>query len=121
MFVNWDAVIALLLPAVIVALALGYLALRRYFEHKERMAMIEQGLVPSEAKLQDSGTTGSSPMTGVMLTVVGLAVTLGLMTIGIGPWLLAGLVPAAIGIGLLIAHYLQEGATSRNDQDGKEE
>lgn len=43
------------------------------------------------------------------------------MTIGIGPWLLAGLIPAAIGIGLMIAHYLQEGRSEDDRIDGDEE
>ena len=102
MYVDWAVIGAFGLPALVVMMGLGYAALRRYFVHKERMAMIERGMVPPENRIAFPRTPAARRSTGIFLTVVGLAVTLGLLTLGIGPWLLAGLVPAAMGIGLLL-------------------
>ena len=40
---------------------------------------------------------------GLILGLVGLAITIGLMTIGVGPWLLIGLLPLFIGLALVLA------------------
>ena len=105
----WDVAIVFGFPAVIVALGLLYFAFQRYLKHKEWMAMIDKGIVPedwgrSEFAAKPTGKS-SSP---VVVTLVGVAITLGLATIGIGPWLIGGLVPTAIGCGLLINEYLGE-------------
>lgn len=102
MYVDWAVIGAFGLPALVVVLGLGYATLRRYFIHKERMAMIERGLVPPETRIALPRTPAARRSTGIFLTVVGFAITLGLLTLGVGPWLLAGLVPAAVGIGLLL-------------------
>jgi hypothetical protein len=55
---------------------------------------------------------------GVVITVLGLALTLCLYPIGfltgnsyplhLGPWLLAGLIPLFLGLSLVLLHYLTE-------------
>lgn len=121
MLVDWAVIGVFGLPALVVALGLGYAALRRYFIHKERMAMIERGLVPPERSLSlPPQTPAARRSAGVFLTVVGLAITLGLLTLGIGPWLLAGLVPAAIGIGSLIEQELRHRDNGGDEDEPRE-
>ncbi|MBO8140789.1 MAG: hypothetical protein H0Z37_01240 [Firmicutes bacterium] len=92
------------MPALVVALAIGYAMVHRYLRHKERLALIEKGIVPDELK---PGTANSMPgagfTSGLILAAVGLALTVGLATIGIGPWLIAGLIPLAVGGALVVA------------------
>jgi hypothetical protein len=105
---------------------LSFLSLRRYLEHRERMAMIARGITPPEERHRSL----SQPMFirragvlqgGLITAMVGLALTLGLYPIGfyvppslvgpyhLGPWLLAGLIPLAVGGALILGHYLTPG------------
>jgi Domain of unknown function (DUF6249) len=98
-------------------LFLGFILFVRYLDHRERMSMIEHGLVPEEA--------GHAPPRvallrgGLITTMVGFAVTVGLYTLGyllpppfnavpgrLGPWLLPGLIPLAVGLALVASYYL---------------
>ncbi|HKS70622.1 MAG TPA: DUF6249 domain-containing protein [Ktedonobacterales bacterium] len=108
------------------ALFLGFILLVRYLDHRERMSMIEHGLVPDE-------TTRTPPRAallrgGLITTMVGFAVTVGLYTLGyllpppfsavpgrLGPWLLPGLIPLAVGLALVASYYL---APPRQRQSG---
>ncbi len=105
---------------------LSFLSLRRYLEHRERMAMIARGITPPDRRRN----TLSQPLFirragvlqgGLITAMVGLALTLGLYPIGfyvpqslvgpyhLGPWLLAGLIPLAVGCALIMGHYLTPG------------
>ena len=71
--------------------------------------MIVQGMDPRVGEGGEpapAGKGGSTLARGWIAIMVGFAVTLGLFTLGIGPWLLAGLVPMAAGGGMLIVYYL---------------
>ena len=99
------------------ALFLGFILFVRYLDHRERMSMIEHGLVPDE-------TSHAPPRAallrgGLITTMVGFAVTVGLYTLGyllpppfsavpgrFGPWLLPGLIPLAVGLALVASYYL---------------
>jgi hypothetical protein len=100
------------------ALFLGFIAVVRYLDHRERMTLIERGL------LRESGgrrtPRGSGLLRGGLITaMVGFAVTIGLYTLGyllpepfsavpgrLGPWLLPGLIPLAVGVALVASYYL---------------
>ena len=108
------------------ALFLGFILFVRYLDHRERMSLIEHGLLPDEA-------TRTPPRAallrgGLITTMVGFAVTVGLYTLGyllpppfsavpgrLGPWLLPGLIPLAVGLALVASYYL---APPRQRQDG---
>src|SRR5690625_3707164 len=85
-------------PLIIVALSMAYAAYQRHLQHKERMAMIEKGIAPPVKVAEDAwrGYRRGGTRSGVATTLVGVAITLGLLTIGIGPWLIGGLVPTAV-------------------------
>lgn len=116
---GWDVLIVFGFPFLIAALAFAYAGFNRYLRHRERMAMIERGIVPpdvdpdgdDEPGRRSDGTT--SPVT---ITLIGVAITLGLLTLGPGPWLIGGLVPTAYGCALLIRE-LREGRNERKDRE----
>lgn len=102
------------------ALFLGFILLIRYLDHRERMAMIDRGLTPPERAHMLPVRPPSAALRGGLITaMVGLAVTIGLYTLGyllppslsatpghIGPWLLPGLIPLFVGLALVASHYL---------------
>jgi hypothetical protein len=107
---------ALLAWLLALAIFLGFIVLLRYIDHRERMAMIRQGFHPSHI-----GPTRKSVRVlraGLIILMVGLALTAGLYPIGFlippaytlpfhaGPWLLLGLIPLAVGVALIVSYYL---------------
>jgi len=74
------------------------------------MAMIEKGLsaYPSHPGLVQDPTmlAKRSLARGLTTALVGLAITLGLLTIGVGPWLLPGLIPLFIGLAMILSHLI---------------
>jgi hypothetical protein len=97
----------------------------RVLKHRERMAMIQNGLAPGPLP---RGAAQTQPFRepvpaqvmlakGIRLTCIGFALTLGLSFIGVhggywepGPWLLGGLIPLFIGIAQVLT-ALVSGAT----------
>lgn len=94
------AVVGFVLPVVIVFFITIFLVVVRILQHRERMAMIERGLIPEGAL----GGPKSRLQTGAVTMGVGAALTLGLLTIGVGPFLLAGLLPFFVGLALLLVN-----------------
>lgn len=109
----------------------------RVLAHRERMELIQRGIVPPGAGLTSTkewrGAGFPPPGRGagggvrpsqclhraIRLTMVGIAITLGLSFIGYrdgtiepGPWLLGGLIPTFIGVAQIISAILT-GATLR--------
>ena len=95
------------------AVIFGFLAFLRYMKYKETIALAEKGLTPPE--------TRSNKLLlrwGIIITALGLALTIGLYAIGfnsasnyplnLGPWMLGGFVPLFLGLGLVLLHYLTE-------------
>jgi hypothetical protein len=103
-------------------LFLGFIAVVRYFNHRERMAMIARGIEPPPRTLRIFNRPGSAALRGGLITaMVGLAVTIGTYTLGyllpppfsavpgkLGPWLLPGLIPLCVGLALVASHYLAQ-------------
>jgi hypothetical protein len=91
----------------------GFIAILRYLNYRETIALVEKGLTPPEKKNDKTLLRW-----GIVITALGLAFTLGLYTIGfsgtenyplhIGPWMLGGLIPLFLGLALLLLHYLTE-------------
>lgn len=108
-----DALIACLGVLGILAVIFGFLAFLRYMNYKETLALAEKGLTKPETK------AGNGLLRwGIVLTSLGLALSIGLYLIGfnsstnyplhLGPWMLGGFVPLFLGIGLILIHYLTE-------------
>jgi hypothetical protein len=108
---------ALLGWLIALAIFLGFIAILRSIDHRERMAMIERGIDPNRLRRQRRGT--GVLRAGLIVAMVGLALTIGLYPLGymlppfvtttplhVGPWLLPGLIPLGVGSALVISYYL---------------
>lgn len=118
---------ALLGWSIALVIFLGFIVLLRYIEHKERMALIMRGLDPHSLRRQRRGI--GVLRAGLIITMVGFALTIGLYPLGFmlpsaltgapfhfGPWLLPGLIPLGVGGALVISHYLgQDTQPPRDD------
>lgn len=117
---------ALLGWLIALAIFLGFIALLRYIDHRERMAMIERGIDPYRLRRRRRGM--GVLRAGLIVGMVGLALTIGLYPLGyilpavvtatplhVGPWLLPGLIPLGVGAALVISYYL--GPDSRPPDD----
>ena len=89
----------------------GFLAFLRYMNYRETIALAERGLSRPETK------TGKGFLRwGILVTALGVALSLGLYFIGfdsaanyplrLGPWMLGGFVPLFLGLGLILLHFL---------------
>jgi hypothetical protein len=93
------------------AIIFGFLAFLRYMNYRETIALAEKGLPRPEQK---SG--GGLLRWGVLITALGLALSIGLYPIGfstgydyplhLGPWMLGGFVPLFLGLSLILLHVL---------------
>ena len=123
-----DSVLAALLGWLIaLAIFFGFIVLLRYIEHRERMALIMRGIDPNLLRKQRRGS--GVLRAGLITAMVGMALTVGLYPIGfilpssftsvpfhLGPWLLPGLIPLAVGGALVISYYLgQDGRPPQLD------
>jgi hypothetical protein len=95
------------------AVSLGFIAFIRYLNYKETITLAEKGLPRPEQK------TGSGFLRwGILITALGIALSLGLYPIGfsagddyplhLGPWMLGGFVPLFLGLGLILLHFLTQ-------------
>jgi len=108
-----DALIPCLGVVAIVVIIFGFLAFLRYMNYKETVSLAEKGLTKPESK------SGKGLLRwGIVLSSLGLALSLGLYFIGfnsptdyplhLGPWMLGGFVPLFLGLGLVLLHFLTE-------------
>lgn len=92
-------------------LLFGFVALMRYIAFRETIALADRGLVRGDRR----GADGKDTLRwGIVTTAVGLALCLGLWPIGfmtgsrfilgLGPWMLVGLLPTFFGIGLILIY-----------------
>lgn len=97
------------MPIILTALVVILVITLRWFSHKERMAMIAQGLSLEEKMQQQRDQENRHKWllaAGLILGLLGLALTIGLLTLGMGPWLLAGLLPLFVGLALILTSFI---------------
>lgn len=99
------------------ALVFGFIMIWRWFRHRELMAQIQHGYVPSDQRAETANARGSHKLLGrgLALTALGLALLIGLYPFGFvtqepwplhfGPWMLLGLIPLFIGLAFLVTYY----------------
>ena len=113
----WVALIGWL---IVLAIFCGFIVFLRYIEHRERMALIARGIDPNTLRRRRRGV--GVLRAGLIIALVGLALTIGLYPLGFmlpssitqaplhfGPWLLPGLIPLGVGGALVISYYLGSG------------
>ncbi|GCE14353.1 DUF6249 domain-containing protein [Tengunoibacter tsumagoiensis] len=103
---------------IALAFFFGFIVLLRYINHRERMAMIQQGLHPDI--VQKRRRSRGMLRAGLITMMVGLTLTIGLYPIGfflpetiktplhLGPWLLPGFIPFGVGAAMVISYYLEQ-------------
>lgn len=105
-----------MIPAIIFFSFFGYLAWRRYLEYKETAVLAAHGMT-RQRKPSDGRDT---LRWGIAIASLGLALTIGLYPVGwlladqadlsfplgLGPWLLVGLVPLFFGLGLILIYAI---------------
>ena len=113
------------------SLFLGFILLIRYLDHRERMTMIAHGLtLPDRRKLPRASRSTAVLRGGLITAAVGIAITLGLYTVGyvlpapfsavpgrFGPWLLPGLIPTGVGVALVLSYYLAPPRAAQPDEN----
>jgi len=118
--VNTLTAIILLSPCFLVTVLLLFLAAVRYISYRERAALAEHGVFQNEEPFWDR-LGQRSPQgvlwAGVITAMSGLALLLGLYTIGLGPWLLGGLVPLFVGLGMVFIYFTGGAARQRKAEN----
>lgn len=101
--------------------ALGFITLNRYIAYKERVALARLGfsleVLQRDAAAKTRGSRGVL-WGGVITAMSGLALLLGLATLGTGVWLLAGLLPLFVGLGMVLIYFLTLGTAPTLEDEG---
>ena len=105
-------------------LLFAFIAFMRFMSYRETMQLAEKGLVrPDRAR----GGNGKDTLRwGIAITAIGVALCLGLYPIGfvtgslfplgLGPWMLVGLVPTFFGLALVMIYYLTREEKPKDDK-----
>lgn len=106
MLTPWDI---LLIPIGLLFVALAFITLNRYIAYKERVGLARLGYsladLNREAARMRRGSRGVL-WGGVITLMSGLALLLGLSTLGKGVWLLGGLLPLFVGLGMVLIYFV---------------
>jgi hypothetical protein len=97
----------------IIGLLFTLIVIMRYINYRETLALAEKGLV----RTQKQSDGKDSLRWGIAITAVGLALCVGLWPIGflaggdtyplgLGPWMLIGIVPTFFGLALILIYAL---------------
>jgi formate hydrogenlyase subunit 3/multisubunit Na+/H+ antiporter MnhD subunit len=114
---------------VALAIFFAFIVLLRYLQYRERIAMISYGLRPRRLPRQQH--KNGLLRAGLITAMVGFSLTIGLYPLGfilpktfasipfhLGPWLLPGLIPLAVGTALITSYYLErDNASTYQEQD----
>ena len=101
----------------------GFLAVWRYLQYKETLALAEKGLLkPDSSRAESRGNGKAALRWGVVIASLGLALTVGLWPLGInsnyplglGPWMIGAFIPLFFGLGLILIYVL----TKNDDKPG---
>lgn len=110
------ALFSFLIPVVLGILVVILVITLRWFSYKERMALIKQGL-PLEEKRSKEEKRKLFSAIGLAVSLIGLALSIGLGTLGIGPWLLYGLLPFFTGLAMILASLILKPEKPRQEKD----
>ncbi len=104
--------VILLSPCFLATVLLAFLAVIRYINYRERVQLAQLGIPPAEESFLERlerRTPRGILWAGLITTMVGLALLLGLATLGTGPWLLGGLLPLFVGLGMVLIYFVGGG------------
>lgn len=132
-----NAILVLFGWLIVLAIFFGFIVLLRYLQHRERMALITQGIHPSPRQRLDSQKQrrrNHMLRAGLIIAMVGLTLTIGLYPVGFllpaqftsvpfhfGPWLLPGLIPLGVGSALIVSYYLEQPSQNPSEEQEPED
>jgi hypothetical protein len=96
----------------------AFLALWRYLQYRETLALAEKGLLKMEGGKIDTRGDGKGALRwGVVIAAIGVALTLGLWPLGfsagyplgLGPWMIGAFIPLFFGLGLILIYVVTKG------------
>ena len=114
------AYFSLLVPVLLGILVVVLVITLRWFSYKERMAIIKQGL-PLEDKRTKEEKRKLFSAIGLTVGLIGLAFSIGLATLGLGPWLLYGLIPLFAGLAMILASLIMRPSKPKKEKQTKGE
>ncbi len=127
---SYNVIVLLIGWLIALAIFLGFIVLLRYIHHRERMALITQGINPNDGHRQRRSR--GILRAGLITMMVGLSLTIGLYPLGfvlpsnftgtpfhLGPWLLPGLIPFGVGLALTCSYYLEQNTQSEEPEKPK--
>jgi hypothetical protein len=112
----FEIILIIVTSLLLLVILLGFVTLNRYFAYKERIALARLGFSASDlANGGDFIRQGNRGVLwgGVITMMSGLALLLGLSPLGSGVWLIAGLLPMFVGLGMLLIYFITAGSQSR--------
>jgi len=113
----------LLVPLGIVLLAGVFITINRYITYRERVELARLGFsledLTKQAAQAHRGNSGVL-WGGVITAAGGVALLLGLSTLGTGVWLLGGLIPLFVGLGMVLIYLMTRGAPASPATMGEE-
>lgn len=108
-----DVVLLIITPFALLIVLLVFVTVNRYIAYKERVALARLGFTPRDFSIRRAQERRGSRGVlwgGVITMMSGLALLLGLSTLGAGYWLIAGLLPLFVGLGMLLIYFIITGA-----------
>lgn len=111
-------------------LLFAFLAVMRYLQYKETLALAEKGLLKAtngKVEIRTGNGKGTTTLRwGVVIAALGLALLVGLWPLGInsqyplgiGPWMVGGFIPLFFGLGLILIYVLTR--EDKGDGAGKD-
>lgn len=101
-----------------------FVTLNRYIGYKERVELARLGFSLEEIQRDAAKKQGSRGVLwgGVITGMSGLALLLGLSTLGMGAWLLGGLLPLFVGLGMILIYFMTTGSVEpASEKDARDE
>ncbi|MGC8874557.1 MAG: DUF6249 domain-containing protein [Chloroflexia bacterium] len=99
--------IVLISPCFLLIALMLFVVAMRYILYRERIGLAQHGIFLPEESFWDrlsQRTPRGVLWAGIITACCGLALLLGLYTIGLGPWLLGGLIPFFVGLGMVLIY-----------------
>jgi hypothetical protein len=108
-------------PFIFFFLLLLFVTLNRYIGYKERVELARLGYSLEEIRRDAAKKQGSRGVLwgGVITGMSGLALLLGLATLGMGAWLLGGLLPLFVGLGMIAIYFMSPGSETPSAKDAQ--
>jgi len=103
----------IILPFALLVIVLSFGTLNRFIRYKERVALARLGFSLEDMSRAEIATRRGNRGVlwgGVITAMRGLALLLGLSTMGVGAWLLGGLLPLFVGLGMVLIYFVTSGA-----------